>query len=65
MRLRNIPGAEEEVAMSPYCITTPQEYKGHWAEVFKNDNIKRRDKIRLENFIKTPKTNIYTVQKKS
>ena len=38
MRLRNIPGAEEEVAMSPYCITTPQEYRGHWADVFKNDN---------------------------
>jgi tRNA (guanine-N7-)-methyltransferase len=38
MRLRNIPGAEEEVAKSPYCITTPQEYRGHWADVFKNDN---------------------------
>ena len=38
MRLRNIPGAEEEVAKSPYCITTPQEYRGHWADVFMNDN---------------------------
>ena len=38
MRLRNIPGAEEEVAKSPYCIKAPQEYKGHWADVFMNDN---------------------------
>lgn len=38
MRLRNIPGAEEEVTSSPYCINKPQEYRGRWAEVFKNDN---------------------------
>ena len=41
MRLRNIPGAEEEVAKSPYCITTPQEYRGHWAGVFKDDYLER------------------------
>ncbi len=38
MRLRNIPGAEEEVTGSPYCINEPQKYRGRWAEVFKNDN---------------------------
>ena len=38
MRLRNIPGAEEEVAKSSYSINTPQELKGHWAKEFKNDN---------------------------
>ena len=38
MRLRNIPGAEQEVAQSPYTITDPQAYKGKWREIFKNDN---------------------------
>ncbi len=37
MRLRNIPGAEEEVANSPYCVKIPQEHKGHWVECFGND----------------------------
>ena len=34
MRLRNIPGAREEVAQSTYVIHCPEEKKGHWAEVF-------------------------------
>ena len=38
MRLRNIKGADEAVANSPYCISTPQEYKGKWHEFFKNTN---------------------------
>ncbi len=38
MRLRNIPGADEVVANSPYCIQTPTEHKGNWSAVFENDN---------------------------
>lgn len=38
MRLRNIKGADEAVANSPYCIQTPTELKGVWNTVFKNDN---------------------------
>ncbi|MBR5337605.1 MAG: tRNA (guanosine(46)-N7)-methyltransferase TrmB [Lachnospiraceae bacterium] len=38
MRLRNIPGAEEEVAESPYTITDPQKSRGSWNRVFNNDN---------------------------
>ncbi len=34
MRLRNIPGAEEIVANSPYCIKNPQEYAGSWQNAF-------------------------------
>lgn len=38
MRLRNIPGADEVVAKSPYCIQSPTEHKGKWSTVFENDN---------------------------
>lgn len=38
MRLRNIPGADEVVSNSPFCIQTPNEHKGNWADVFGDDN---------------------------
>ena len=38
MRLRNIPGADEVVANSSFCIQTPTEHKGNWSTVFGNDN---------------------------
>ena len=38
MRLRHIPGAEEQIAESPYVIQEPQANKGRWGEVFGNDN---------------------------
>ena len=38
MRLRNIPGAEEEVAKSPYSVTELSGLKGRWHTVFGNDN---------------------------
>lgn len=38
MRLRNIKGADEAVANSPYCIQAPTEYKGQWHTYFNNDN---------------------------
>lgn len=34
MRLRNIPGAKDEIAQSPYVIQDPQENKGNWDKVF-------------------------------
>lgn len=30
MRLRNIPGADEAIASSPYCIHDPANYRGSW-----------------------------------
>ena len=36
MRLRNIPGAREEMVASPYVYTEPQEHRGHWREEFGN-----------------------------
>ena len=38
MRLRHIPGAEEEIEKSPYVVHNPEEKKGHWEEVFGNKN---------------------------
>lgn len=36
MRLRNIPGAGEVIAASPYVVQNPTEYKGKWHEIFNN-----------------------------
>lgn len=38
MRLRHIPGAEEQIAESPWVVQTPQAYKGHWSDKFGNEN---------------------------
>lgn len=38
MRLRNIPGADEAIAKSPYCIQEPSTRKGCWHEVFGNEH---------------------------
>ena len=38
MRLRNIPGAEEVVSNSPYCIQNPTELRGKWHSFFKNEH---------------------------
>ena len=34
MRLRNIRGAKEEIAVSEYVTQNPQEQKGNWSEYF-------------------------------
>lgn len=34
MRLRNIPGAREAVAASPYCVQDVHAYRGRWRELF-------------------------------
>ncbi len=38
MRLRHIPGSEEEIAGSPYVVQNPSEKKGCWREVFGNED---------------------------
>ena len=38
MRLRNIPGADEVVSNSPFCIQNPIENKGNWSTYFGNTN---------------------------
>ena len=34
MRLRNIPGADEAIEQSEFCIKNPKEHRGSWQEVF-------------------------------
>ena len=38
MRLRNIPGADEVISNSPYCIQNPAEFRGKWHEFLGNKN---------------------------
>lgn len=38
MRLRNIRGAKEFIAASPFVIQNPSEYKGTWNLLFQNGN---------------------------
>ena len=35
MRLRNIPGAREEVSESPFAVNDPAEHRGKWRELFR------------------------------
>ena len=39
MRLRNIPGADEVISNSAFCIQNPIELKGKWHEFFANTNL--------------------------
>ena len=38
MRLKHIKNADVIVSNSSYTIDNPMEYKGHWKELFGNDN---------------------------
>lgn len=38
MRLRNIPGADEAVTASPYCVQSPASQKGSWHACFSNSH---------------------------
>ncbi|MCF0131570.1 MAG: tRNA (guanosine(46)-N7)-methyltransferase TrmB [Pseudobutyrivibrio sp.] len=39
MRLRNIPGADDVISNSSYCINAPKNTKGEWAKsIFSNHN---------------------------
>lgn len=38
MRLRNIKGSREAVAVNEYVVHNPEEYKGKWNDLFNNDN---------------------------
>ncbi|MCR4840148.1 MAG: tRNA (guanosine(46)-N7)-methyltransferase TrmB [Lachnospiraceae bacterium] len=38
MRLRNVPGARDDIASSEHAIKEPEKLKGNWKSVFGNDN---------------------------
>ena len=37
MRLKHIKGAEEKIKTSPYFIEQPEQYRGSWNQLFKNN----------------------------
>lgn len=38
MRLRNVKGSREAIEINPYTINQPENIKGSWSSVFKNNN---------------------------
>lgn len=38
MRLKNIKGASEKILLGKYFINNPNDYKGKWNKLFKNNN---------------------------
>lgn len=38
MRLRNIPGADEIVSQSAFCVKNPSQYRGEWFRFFGNEH---------------------------
>lgn len=38
MRLKNVPGSREKIAESEFCIQDYKDYKGHFKELFQNNN---------------------------
>lgn len=38
MRLRNVTGADEMIAHSPFVIHEPEKHKGMWREIFQNNH---------------------------
>lgn len=38
MRLRNVKGSREAIAESSYTVSSPEDYKGKWNQLFGNDN---------------------------
>ena len=38
MRLRHIPGAEQQIEESPFVISGPEEFRGQWNMFFGNEN---------------------------
>ena len=37
MRLRNVAGSREAIGESGFVVQKPEEWKGHWKELFGND----------------------------
>ena len=48
MRLRNIPGAREEMLVNPFVVQNPQELKGHWKQWFAEEKGIELDKRDVE-----------------
>lgn len=71
MRLRNVTGSRDIIAASPHVIHEPEHKKGHWNEVFGNDNPifieigMGKGKFLLEMAKKYPERNFIGIEKYS
>ncbi len=69
MRLRNVKGAKEIIDNSPYIIKNPNDYRGNYQKIFKNNNpihieigMGKGDFI-IENAKKYPNINFIGIEK--
>ena len=69
MRLRNVKNKEEILSASSYLIRNPQEYCGHWNDLFQNNNPiyieigMGKGKFIIENALKYPNINFIGIEK--
>ena len=69
MRLKHVKGSKEKIASSPYIILNPEEYKGRYKEIFKNDNPiyveigMGKGKFIVENALQNPNINFIGIEK--
>ena len=69
MRQRNVKNKNEIIANSKYFIENPTEYKGHWQDVFKNQNPIHveigmgKGKFIIENALKYKNINFIGIEK--
>ena len=71
MRLRNIPGAAQVVAESPFVINEPEKCRGGWREYFGNDNPVYAEigcgkgKFIIQNAIENPDINFIGIERQT
>ena len=69
MRLKNVKGANEIIIKGKYYINNPEEYKGRWNKLFKNNNIIKieigmgKGDFIIGNAIKHPNINFIGIEK--
>ena len=69
MRLKNVKGANEIIIKGKYYINNPEEYKGRWNKLFKNNNTIKieigmgKGDFIIENAIKHPNINFIGIEK--
>ena len=69
MRLKNVKGANDIIIKGKYYIDNPEQYKGKWNKLFKNDNIINieigmgKGDFIIENALKYPNKNFIGIEK--
>ena len=69
MRLRNVKGSREHIAINEYVIKEAEQYKGTWREVFEDDKPIHieigmgKGKFIIEKAIQNPNINYIGIEK--